>query len=122
MVFVTYFLVFLAVAMAGAVALLATGRFRSGGPIPWRPGEVSALDGLTEPTPNLPPVLLPEHPGPEDVDRLRFAVGFRGYRMDQVDQVLERLRDELAARDAVIQRLRSESADGGRSRDPGPDQ
>lgn len=119
----TYFLVFLAVAAAGAAALLAVGRFRSAAGIQWEPGAVSALDGLTEPTPNLPPVLLPERPGPQDIDRIRFGLGFRGYRMDQVDQVLERLRDELAARDALIQQLRSGGTLGSAPQDPtGPGQ
>lgn len=45
--------------------------------------------------------------GPGDVDRakvdgLRFSVGFRGYRMDEVDAVLERLVGELEERDQRI--------------------
>ena len=42
---------------------------------------------------------------PGDVDALRLAVGFRGYRMDEVDAVLDRVRDELADRDARIAEL-----------------
>ena len=34
---------------------------------------------------------------PADVDGLRFSRALRGYRMDEVDAVLARLRDELAA-------------------------
>ncbi len=45
---------------------------------------------------------------PADVDRLRFAVGLRGYRMDQVDQVLDELRDQLAAKDRKIADLGAE--------------
>ncbi len=41
----------------------------------------------------------------EDIDRLRFSVGLRGYRMQEVDQVLDRLSAELAARDARIHEL-----------------
>ena len=37
-----------------------------------------------------------------DVDGLRISVGLRGYRMDQVDVVLDRLRDELIRRDTTI--------------------
>ncbi|MCW1250587.1 DivIVA domain-containing protein, partial [Acaricomes phytoseiuli] len=44
---------------------------------------------LAPPLPNLPPVLLPERPGPKDVAKVRFSLGLRGYRMDQVDQVLD---------------------------------
>lgn len=35
---------------------------------------------------------------PEDVRSLRFSVAFRGYRMDEVDAVIERLAAELARR------------------------
>jgi len=49
---------------------------------------------------------------PEDLDDLRFDQVLRGYRMDQVDEVVDRLRDELASRDAEIARLRGEVADG----------
>ncbi|WP_166348838.1 DivIVA domain-containing protein [Phytoactinopolyspora limicola] len=40
-----------------------------------------------------------------DVAALRFAVVARGYRMDQVDDVLRRLGAELAERDERIERL-----------------
>jgi DivIVA domain-containing protein len=38
--------------------------------------------------------------GAADVERVRFSTGLRGYRMDEVDAALARLREELAARDA----------------------
>jgi DivIVA domain-containing protein len=41
----------------------------------------------------------------DDVERVRFSLAFRGYRMDEVDAVLERLSAELAARDAHIAEL-----------------
>ncbi|MBT1002906.1 DivIVA domain-containing protein [Paenarthrobacter sp. DKR-5] len=103
----SFFLVFLAVALAGLTAFVAAG-------IPRRAARNAAgdstLDGMSEPVPSLPPVLLPEHAAPQDVDRLRFALGLRGYRMDQVDEVLDRLRDELAAKDTRIRRLEEELA------------
>ncbi|WP_235618682.1 DivIVA domain-containing protein [Embleya scabrispora] len=40
-----------------------------------------------------------------DVDHIRFPVVFRGYRMSEVDLVLDRLTGELAARDARILEL-----------------
>jgi DivIVA domain-containing protein len=40
-----------------------------------------------------------------DVDGLRFSLAFRGYRMDEVDDVLDRLVRELADRDARIAEL-----------------
>lgn len=47
-----------------------------------------------------------------DVDQIRLDVAFRGYRMDQVDEVLARVARELAERDAEIDRLRVEASDG----------
>ena len=38
----------------------------------------------------------------EDVQEVRFAVGARGYRMDEVDAVLDRVGADLAERDAHI--------------------
>lgn len=113
----SYFLVFLAIALAGAAFLLGTGRaskvFRGGRGAD--DGRMRALDdGFDQPVANLPPVLLPAEAEPADVDRLRFAVGLRGYRMDQVDQVLDELRDQLAAKDRRIAELRAEA---GRHRD-----
>lgn len=87
-------------AVLAVVAILAV--------VLWRPrkgeGERLVLDtpivGLAEPDPVLPPVLLPVHPGKEDIDALRLSPGLRGYRCDQVDGVLDALGDE-------IERLRS---------------
>lgn len=42
---------------------------------------------------------------PQDVDAVRLSVALRGYRMEEVETVLDRLRDELAARDARIEAL-----------------
>jgi DivIVA domain-containing protein len=44
------------------------------------------------------------------VDALRFTVGLRGYRMDEVDAVLDRLAAELAARDERIAELEQRHA------------
>jgi DivIVA domain-containing protein len=44
------------------------------------------------------------------IDSLRFTVGFRGYRMDEVDAVLDRLAAELQARDARIAELQQRPA------------
>lgn len=42
---------------------------------------------------------------------LRFDQAIRGYRMAQVDSVLDQVADELRERDAEIARLRAELAD-----------
>ena len=100
----SFFLVFLAVVLVAAVLWVGLGRrSRTSGST----GLPALLDGgFDEPPANLPPVLLPEHAVPDDVTRLRFSLGLRGYRMDQVDQVLDELRDQLAVKDAEIAELR----------------
>ncbi|MFH5878184.1 DivIVA domain-containing protein [Arthrobacter sp. NA-172] len=94
---VSFFLVFLAIVLVGAVLFLGTGIARS---------SRNAGAGLDEPVPNLPPVLLPAGAKASDVDRVRFALGLRGYRMDQVDEVLDELRDQLTVQDREIERLK----------------
>ena len=62
---------------------------------------------MSTPEPDRPPLGLPSGPlHPEDLDAVRFGTAVRGYRMDQVDLVLDRLRAELAARDETISELR----------------
>ena len=103
------FLVFLAIVLIGVAVLLGTGlvpkifrRHRDGG------AGGSFDDGFDEPVASLPPVLLPERAAAADIDRLRFAVGLRGYRMDQVDQVLDDLREQITAKDQKIEALGEE--------------
>lgn len=56
--------------------------------------------------PDRPDLALPPGPlGPGDLAGLRFAVGFRGYRMDEVDRVLDRVITELGAKEARIAEL-----------------
>lgn len=102
----SFFLVFLAIGLVGAVFWVGLGR-RAGrtgnGPLP-----VLLDGGFEQPPANLPPVLLPAQAAPEDVDRVRFSLGLRGYRMDQVDQVLDDLRDQLASKQDEIEGLRAE--------------
>jgi DivIVA domain-containing protein len=67
-------------------------------------------DGL-EPAPvDAPPPGLPTD-GPltaADIAGLRFRVVLRGYRMDEVDEALDRLAAELSARDARIAELQAD--------------
>jgi len=103
---VSFFLVFLAIVLIGVTAVIGTDLgariFRRN-----RPGSTVFDDGFDEPVASLPPVLLPAEAKPADVDHVRFALGLRGYRMDQVDQVLDELRDQLAFKDAEIAGLRA---------------
>lgn len=64
--------------------------------------------GLAEAEPDATPTTLPDgRLPPESVDQARFGLAFRGYRMAEVDSVLDRLRDELADRDAELSALRA---------------
>ena len=101
----SYFLIFLAVIVAAVVAFYVVGLKKPAGP-------AIMADGLAEPVANLPPVMLPDDPAPADVDRIRFSLGLRGYRMEQVDEVLDLLRDRLAERDARIAELEAALASG----------
>jgi DivIVA domain-containing protein len=120
---VSFFLVFLAVVLIGATLWAGAGGRRGilrgfrnirrgtkpdAAPAEDEPEAAGLLyGGFTQPPANLPPVLLPANAAPADVDHVRFALGLRGYRMDQVDQVLDELRDQLAAKDAELVQLRT---------------
>ncbi|GAA1357787.1 hypothetical protein GCM10009596_09530 [Arthrobacter rhombi] len=97
-----YLLVFVGVVLIGVVVFLSVGKRRTAAG-PALPSSGPIL-GLAESVPSLPPVLLPEHPTAQDVARMRLGVGLRGYRCDQVDEVLavlageiDRLQEELDA-------------------------
>lgn len=66
--------------------------------------------GLPEPARDVRPPLEHGVRAPSDLDDARFALGFRGYRMDQVDEVLDGARDALVARDREVSELREELA------------
>ncbi len=60
------------------------------------------------------PALPPGPLQPEDVTAVRFDMALRGYRMSEVDEVLQRLAGDLRARDERIAAL--EQAQTGRGR------
>lgn len=61
--------------------------------------------------PDRPDLGLPAAPmDAEDVAGLRFGMVLRGYRMAEVDEVLDRLAGELAERDRRIAELEAEAA------------
>ena len=85
-------LLLVVLAVIGGIAVVATGRW--GGLPDVEPersprGELAA-DGEVD-----------QHA----VDGLRFSLALRGYRMDEVDDVLDRLVDELARRGERISEL-----------------
>ena len=61
---------------------------------------------LADAPPDRPDLALPAGElRADDVAEVRFSLALRGYRMDEVDEVLERLAAELAARDRRIAEL-----------------
>jgi DivIVA domain-containing protein len=89
---VSLVLLLVVLAVIGGIAVVATGRW---GGLPdvepeRSPRGALAADGeLDRPT----------------VDGLRFSLALRGYRMDEVDDVLDRLVDELERRGERISEL-----------------
>lgn len=83
-----------AIGLVGVVAALATSR--------WHYDPMSgAVSSVADP--GLPEVV---HPG--DVDNVRFDTALRGYRIDQVDEVLDRLRDRIREQETMIRAMRGE--------------
>ncbi|HEY3870193.1 MAG TPA: DivIVA domain-containing protein [Actinocrinis sp.] len=70
---------------------------------------------MSEPAPDRPDLALPENGllDRDHVDRVRFSVGVRGYRMDEVDDVLDRLAHEIDLRERRIAELEGREPDGG---------
>jgi len=62
---------------------------------------------MSAPIPDRPDPAVPETGllGRGDVDKVRFSVGARGYRMDEVDDVLDRLAYEIDVRERRIAEL-----------------
>lgn len=84
------FLVWVITALTVAGAMFAVAAVVSG-----------QVDLMADMPPDAVPPSLPEDRPARawDVEAVRFDRAFRGYRMDQVDAVLDRLAAELAARD-----------------------
>ena len=87
-----WFLAIVVVAALGLAAVAAAGRLGEMGAEPVR-------DTFRQDLPPDRPLTA------EDVGRLRFGVTLRGYAMDQVDEVLDRLQAEIGARDVRIAQL-----------------
>jgi DivIVA domain-containing protein len=89
---VTLLLTLLILAVVGLVAAVAAGRITG---------------GLDEPSSSLPGRGLPAgRVGAADLERVRFSPALRGYRMDEVDEVLDRLTEELQLREEEVAELR----------------
>jgi DivIVA domain-containing protein len=96
---VTLLLTLLILAVVGLVAAVAAGRITG---------------GLDEPASSLPGHGLPEgRVSVDDLERVRFSPALRGYRMDEVDDVLDRLTEELQLRDEELAVLRRRGTPSG---------
>jgi DivIVA domain-containing protein len=76
-------------------------------------GVVATREGpiLADAVPDVADLDLPEEGlQPEDVREVRFGLAVRGYRMSEVDEVLDRMADALAERDAEISALQARAA------------
>lgn len=93
-----WFFAVLVVLALGGIAVVAAGRGTPMAPAyDDRPDATVPLDG---------PV------GPDDLRRVRFSLAFRGYRMSEVDTLLDRLASEMEAREssAVEERADGDAA------------
>ena len=84
-----------ALLVLAVVAFVATGR---GGGLAPLPDEV-------------PDFALPDDPlRPEDIDSVRLGMGLRGYKVEQVDELLDRVSREISVRDERIAELEARVA------------
>ncbi|WP_152360371.1 DivIVA domain-containing protein [Microlunatus speluncae] len=90
-----WFIAALVVVALGVVAVAASGRLGGMSREPDR--DVYRQN----PWPDEEPVT------PTEVSDVKFGITLRGYAMDQVDDVLDRLATELAGRDATIAELQA---------------
>lgn len=88
----------LVVLVMGGVAVVASGR----------------TGALPEEYADRPDVVVPSGPlRGEDLRKVRFGLGLRGYRMNEVDALLARLADQLDAPDAVPEEPSEDGSLGG---------
>ncbi len=85
-------LLLVVLAVIGGIAVVATGRW----------GGLPDAEPERSPRGELPADGEVDRPA---VDGLRFSLALRGYRMDEVDEVLDRLVDELDRRGERISEL-----------------
>jgi DivIVA domain-containing protein len=76
------FFIAVAVLLVGGFAALVTGRI--------------GYDPMADPTTTQSDPVLPEDFAAGQISAVRFDTALRGYRMDQVDSVLDRLQDRIA--------------------------
>jgi DivIVA domain-containing protein len=103
-----WFIAVVAIAALGVAAMVAAGGV----------GEMSSEPVYDTYRQQLPPGPL----GAEDIRRARFGLALRGYAMNQVDDLLERLAREVAERDARIAELTGSEREVAPQPEPHPDE
>jgi DivIVA domain-containing protein len=94
------------VVLVGAVAVVVAGR----------------EDGMAEVYDDRPDVSFPvgRPLTPSDLDHLRFSTGVRGYRMDEVDAFVARVKADLLAREEIAQDVEPAEPEPETERDRAP--
>ncbi len=98
-------LIVVAVVLVAVFAALVIGR------LPYDP--------MAQPVHTTPSTGLPERPGAADLDAVRFDTAVRGYRMSEVDDVLDGLQERLAAQEEELALLRAARGADARGADAG---
>ncbi len=88
-----------AIGLVGVVAALASSRWH--------------YDPMSNAASSVADAGLPDVVHAGDVDNVRFDTALRGYRIDQVDEVLDRLRDRIREQETMVRALRAERGDHG---------
>lgn len=86
------------VAVIGGAAMLLTGRWRDG---------LSEVPADADRSVSIYPAIPVGDLAQADIDAVRIEQAPRGYRMDEVDELVDRLAREIEFRDEEIARLRA---------------
>jgi DivIVA domain-containing protein len=105
---VSLVLLLVVLAVIGGIAVVAAGR---GGSLP-EPDPDRATTGT----------LADDEVDRSHIDGLRFTLALRGYRMDEVDEVLDKLVDELDRRGERIRELEEQGGASGTAAQPAGDE
>ena len=93
----TVLFILVAIAVIAGIVLLATGRLR---------------DGLPDVDDRRVAVGMPQAPVgellPQEIEQVRIDQALRGYRMDEVDELVDRLGAEITARDELLAQQQAE--------------
>lgn len=93
------------VVVLAIITQIALGKFNDSGADNYQAGASDLPDAAVV---NFP--ADPQEVTARDIDELKFSLSFRGYRIDQVDSVLDQLSATVSLQSAEIARLRLEQS------------